>query len=452
LQFASLAHPKTIGIDQPYCTLQEDDSCKKPTIAKNHYPRNNQLKFGKLLINQDITPMDKTRQIIHLDLDAFYCAVEEQQDPALRGVPFAVGGRPEGRGVVSSCSYAARALGIHSAMPMKQAVHLCPNLIVISPHFPAYQAASQAVMARLRDLTSLVEQISIDEAFLDVTDLPDPVEEIARRLQRGIRDELGLPNSLGVASNKLVAKIATNVGKKAAQKGISPNAITIVPPGKEAEFLAELAVEMLWGVGPKTVQKLRDIEVEKIGELALNSEIELIRLFGKNGYELAQRAKGIDHRPIVTERETKSISQEITFVRDIRDEGQLRQTLQEQSHQIAAQLQKQGITARTVKIKLRWHNFKTLTRQITLSQPTDDGKVISAAANQLFSNVWQRREFVRLLGVGVSGLDTDPKLKDAKQIGLWDVDWEKERKVQDILAEVQEKFGNNLLSRGMPDD
>ena len=396
--------------------------------------------------------MDRLRQIIHLDLDAFYCAVEEQGDPNLREVPFAVGGRPEERGVVSSCSYAARAMGIHSAMPMKQAIQICPELIIISPHFPVYQESSRAVMQRLWDLTELVEQISIDEAFLDVTDLPGPVEEIARRLQAGIRDELGLPNSLGVASNKLVAKIATDVGKKRAQKGISPNAITIVPAGTEAEFLAGLPVEMLWGVGPKTAQKLLEIGVEKIGQLADISEIKLIQMFGKNGYELAQRAKGIDDRPIITQHETKSISQETTFARDIRDEKELRRTLEKQSHRVAWQLQKQGLLARTVKIKLRWHNFQTLTRQVTLGQPTNDDKVIAEAADQLFSKVWQHGEFVRLLGVGVSGLDTGEKLETPKQIGLWDVDWEKEYKMQEAVTKIQKKFGKEKLSRGMKRD
>ncbi len=200
--------------------------------------------------------MKPTRRIIHLDLDAFYCAVEEQRDPSLIGKPFAVGGQPDQRGVVSSCSYAARAHGVRSAMPMRTALNLCPELLIVSSHFSAYRAASQQVMKRLRSLTPLVEQISIDEAFLEVTDLPDPVKEIAHRLQDGIRGDLNLPCSLGIATNKLVAKIATDVGKMAVKKGVSPNAITIVPPGEEAAFLAPLPVRMLWGVGPKTAEKL----------------------------------------------------------------------------------------------------------------------------------------------------------------------------------------------------
>ncbi len=389
--------------------------------------------------------MSKSRDIIHLDLDAFFCAVEEQRDANLRGIPFAVGGRPEGRGVVASCSYTARAFGVRSAMPMARAMVICPDLVIVSPHFPAYREASNAVMQILRETTDLVEQISIDEAFLDVTDIPGTVGELARALRESIRAELGLSNSLGVAVNKLVAKIATDVGKKTAQKGSPPSAITIVPPGTEVEFLAPLPVEMLWGVGPKTAAKLDEIGIRKIGDLAGHAEIDLMRRFGKNGYELARRAKGIDNRPIVTEHEAKSISQEVTYPKDVRDEVQLCQTLEKQSENIARQLRKQGLTARTVKIKLRWPDFTTLTRQTTLGQPTDDDETISKNALKLFKRVWKRRRAVRLLGVGVSGLDSPPR-----QIGLWDADWEKEQRLRDVLAHVHKKYGNDILSRGMP--
>jgi DNA polymerase-4 len=186
------------------------------------------------------------RKILHLDLDAFFCAVEELQDPSLRGLAFAVGGKPDQRGVVSSCSYAARRFGVRSALPMSQAVRMCPNLIIRPPQFKAYRTASEQVMARLNNLTPFVEQISIDEAFLDVTMLPDGAEVIARHLQAQINSELGLPCSLGVASNKLVAKIANNIGKDQAGKDAPPNAIMVIAPGKEAEFLAPLGTRELW--------------------------------------------------------------------------------------------------------------------------------------------------------------------------------------------------------------
>ena len=388
--------------------------------------------------------MPTRRWIIHLDLDAFFCAVEEQRDPGLCGVPFAVGGRPEGRGVVSSCSYAARAYGVRSAMGMAQAIKTCPGLVVVPPYFPAYWEASQKVMKILGEISPLVEQISIDEAFLDVSEVPVQVEDLASRLQERIREDLGLPNSVGIAANKLVAKIATDVGKKAAQKGMSPNAITIVQSGTEAAFLADLPVQMLWGVGPKTAAKLSELGVLKIGDLANTSEIELIRRFGKNGYDLSQRARGIDNRLIVTEHEAKSISQEVTYARDVRDPAVLHRTLGKQADHIAAKLQKQGLKARTVKIKLRWPNFDTLTRQSTLEQPTDEAQIINHNARKLFDNLWQPGKKVRLLGLGVSGLDSAPK-----QIGLWDVDWETEYKIQDLLAEVRQKYGEDALSRGV---
>src|SRR5690606_6228694 len=257
------------------------------------------------------------RTILHLDLDAFFCAVEEQRNPALRGKPFAVGGRPDSRGVVSSCSYPARRFGIHSAMPMARAIRLCPDLIIIEPHFGEYRRASREVMARLGALTPLVEQISIDDAFLAVTGLPGTPPAIAQGLQATIRDELGLPCSFGVATNKLVAKIANNVGKASAKGDGPPNAIHVVPPGEEAAFLAPLPIEELWGVGPKTAARLRQLGVQTIGDLARWPERELARMFGKHGADLARRARGIDERPVETEHETKSVSKEITFARDV---------------------------------------------------------------------------------------------------------------------------------------
>jgi DNA polymerase-4 len=389
--------------------------------------------------------MGKTRQVIHLDLDAFYCAVEEQRNPDLKGKPFAVGGRPDQRGVVSSCSYAARVKGVRSAMPMAQALRLCPHLQIVSPHFSEYRRASKSVMERLRKITPLVEQISIDEAFLEVTDLPDPAQRIARRLQEGIRQSLGLPNSLGIAANKLVAKIATDVGKSNAKGGSPPNALTVVPPGGEAEFLAPLPVKMLWGVGPKTAEKLAEIGVQTTGELAAIPEIELMHRFGKTGYELAQRARGIDNRPIEIFHEAKSISQEITYARDVRDGKKLLQTLRSQSMTIAQQLQKQHLTARTVKIKLRWPDFTTLTRQFTLPQPTDESEVIVKTAIALFEKEWGQGRAVRLLGVGVSGVDTPPR-----QIGLWDENWQKEERLRQAVQDLKDRFGEDILAQGLP--
>jgi DNA polymerase-4 len=249
------------------------------------------------------------RKIIHLDLDAFFCAVEELHDASLTGKPFAVGGRPDERGVVASCSYAARAYGVRSAMPMAQALRLCPGLRILSSHHRLYHEVSAKVMDHLHRLTPLVEQISIDEAFLDVSDLSQDPIDIARLLQESINTDLKLPCSLGVATNKLVAKIANDVGKAATRGSGPPNAITDAPPGQEAAFLAPLPVLTLWGVGPKTADRLSDIGVQTIGDLARLPEKELIGMFGKVGQELWLHANGIDDRPIITEHEIKSISQ-----------------------------------------------------------------------------------------------------------------------------------------------
>jgi len=223
-----------------------------------------------------------SRTILHLDLDAFFCSVEELRDPSLRGKPFAVGGRPDERGVVASCSYAARALGVHSAMPMSQALRLSPRLIVVPGRHAAYGEISGQVMQRLRQLAPLVEQISIDEAFVDISDIREPAAETARRVQKQIMDELRLPSSVGVASNKLVAKLATDAGKKAARGSSPPQALTVIESGREAEFLAPLPVAMLWGVGPKTEQKLSRLGIRTIGQLAALGERDLAALFGEH--------------------------------------------------------------------------------------------------------------------------------------------------------------------------
>ena len=383
------------------------------------------------------------RIILHLDLDAFFCAVEETRDPSLRGKAFAVGGKPDERGVVASCSYAARQFGVRSAMPMVRALKLCPQLIIVSSRHRIYSEVSKQVMERLHKLTPLVEQISIDEAFLDITDIGESPESLARRVQTDIRDQLGLPCSIGIASNKLVAKIATEVGKKAAKRGMPPFGLTIVPAGEEAVFLKSLPAEMLWGVGPKTSARLNELGIHTIGDIAKWPEDELIHLFGENGRDLSRHAKGVDERPIVTERETKSISQEETFVRDVRDDKALEKTLKEQSAEVARQLRKNNLAGTTIKLKIRWPDFTTLTRQTTLPQPTDQEKDISGAALDLLRAVRKSGQAVRLIGVGVSGLG--PPIR---QLGLWDTESEKSRKLQEVVEGLREKYGKDIINRG----
>ena len=390
------------------------------------------------------------RTILHIDLDAFYCAVEETYHPELRGKPFAVGGKPEERGVVASCSYAARRMGVRSAMPMGKALRLSPGLVIVPMRHHLYSEVSRQVMERLRDLTPLVEQISIDEAFLDIRDVREPPETTAQKLQSRIREELQLPCSIGIASNKMLAKIATEVGKSLALREIKaqgevkpPNALTVVPFGEEITFLAPLPADMLWGVGPKTSARLTELGIYTIGDLAKWPESELIRMFGENGRDLARHSKGNDDRPVVTEHETKSISQEITYSRDVRDDAVLQKTLHEMSAEVGKQLRRNNLAGKTIKLKLRWPDFTTLTRQTTLTNPTDQDDEIERVALELLKAVRKPYQAVRLIGVGVTGLG-----QPIRQLGLWDVDSEKERKLQEAVDELHEKYGRNVIKRG----
>ncbi|CAG0945435.1 DNA polymerase IV [Anaerolineae bacterium] len=386
------------------------------------------------------------RTILHVDLDAFFCSVEENENPALRGKPFAVGGKPNERGVVASCSYAARAFGVRSAMPMLRAVQICRELIIVPGRHHLYGEVSEKVMEKLHNLTGLVEQISIDEAFLDISDMSGPVERIARDLQAGIKNDLHLPSSIGIASNKLVAKIANEVGKKSGKKKNEPPfGLTIVPAGEEAKFLAPLPADMLWGVGPKTSARLTELGIHTIGDIARWNQKDLVNLFGENGRDLWQHANGIDNRPVTTESETKSVSQETTFSVDVHDEKTLEKTLREQAREVARQLRKNDLAGKTVKLKIRWPDFTTLTRQSTLPTSTDNEDEIFHTAVKLMKTVRKQNQPVRLIGVGVSGIG-----EPIRQLSLWDVGGgsEKSRKLQEVIDELQEKYGRNVIKHG----
>ncbi len=388
--------------------------------------------------------MAKTRKILHLDLDAFFCAVEEQLNPELRGKAIAVGGRPDQRGVVSSASYPARKYGVRSAMPMAQALRLCPHLIVVGQTRGVYGERSRAVMAILRDTAPDVEPLSIDEAFLDVTILPDPLESVARRLQTRINDELELPCSLGGATNKMVAKTANTVGKARQGGDQPPNAITIVPPGAEATFLAPLPMRRLWGVGGKSAEALGKLGLTTVGDVTNWSEEALIRRLGKLGGDIWRRAQGIDVRPVVNAHRAKSISKEVTFAKDINDEDALKLTLRRLSDGVGRQARKAGLAGTTVKIKLRWTDFSTLNRQISLDHAIDLDAEIYDCARKLFEQTWLAGKPVRLLGVGLSGFDDT-----GRQLGLWDslVDERQGEDLQDALDRLRDRFGERTIRR-----
>ena len=388
------------------------------------------------------------RKILHFDLDAFYCAVEEQRHAELKGAPFAVGGRPESRGVVASCSYAARQFGIRSAMGMAQAVRLCPQLRILPPDMREYGQMSGRVMEILHKMTPLVEQLSIDEAFLDVTELDEYATVLARQLQAEVEDVLGLPSSLGAATNKLVAKIATDVGKAAVQTDDYPRAIQVVPPGREAEFLAPLPVDALWGVGPRTRERLAAIGIRKVADVLRAQPEELARQFGKLGHDLRRQAQGHDQRPVVTEREAKSISQETTFAQDVDDTETLRRALRQQAAEVGVRLRRNSLAARTVTLKLRWADFTTRTRQTTVAQPLDDEDEIARIALDLLTALRPGGTAVRLIGVGCSGL-----VAAVRQMSIFDLPADaeaqaKEEQLNEAVQMLRKRFGADAIKRG----
>jgi len=383
------------------------------------------------------------RKILHLDLDAFFCSVEENNDPSLRGKPFTVGGRPDQRGVVASCSYAARLRGIHSAMAMARAIKLCPELIIVSGRHADYGKISKQVMDYLKTLTPLIEQVSIDEAFLDLSDLPESGEDLARSIQGYINEHFNLPCSIGVATNKLVAKIATDVGKASKRSAEPPRAIQVVLPGEETQFLAPLPTKALWGIGPKTSVRLAELGIHTIGDILRWSTEERIKHLGRFGDDLAKRASGIDDSPIHTSHKLKSVSNETTFARDVTDEKVLYETLHSLSESVGRRLRKKKLSGNTVKLKLRWHNFTTLSRQVTLARPTNDDREIYAAVKGLFNKVWQKGKPVRLVGVGVT-LFTGPSF----QLSLWDLPNKKDSNLLSAVDSLRERYGKNTIIRG----
>lgn len=382
------------------------------------------------------------RKILHLDLDAFFCSVEEILDPSLKGKPFAVGGNPQDRGVVSSCSYTARKFGIHSAMPMARALSLCPQLILIHHRHGLYGEYSDKVMDILRQYTPLFEQVSVDEAFLDVSDLSQPVLGISNELQNRVDRELQLPCSIGAATNKLVAKVANDYGKGRVRTGQAPRQITVVPPGTEAEFLSPLDIQALWGIGPKTSQKLRSRGIHTIGQLAELSPSEMEALFGRNAQEIHNSAIGIDNSPVHTEHDLKSVSNEVTFSADTADMEKLKATLQSLSDKVGFRLRQAKLAGSVIQIKLRYSDFTTLTRQKAIGNLTNlDDEIFHTAERLLLDNLIPGRE-VRLIGVGVGNL-SEPH----RQLALWDETAPEKENLSAALDQLKEKYGKDIVRR-----
>lgn len=374
--------------------------------------------------------------IIHVDLDAFFAAVEQRDRPELRGKPVIVGGDPRSRGVVSTCSYEARKFGVHSAMPLRTALQLCPNGIFLPVDGAKYQRVSREVMAVLRRFTPAVEQVSIDEAFLDVAGseaLFGPAPEIARRIKAEVVAATGLTVSVGVATNKLIAKVGSDLRK--------PDGLVVVQPGAEAAFLAPLEIRRLWGIGPKTAERLHGLGIRTIGELAALPVETLTRALGDYGATLHDRALGIDADPVIGGGEAaKSVSHETTFAVDVTDPAEIERTLLALTEGVSARLRAAGLRAGTVAVKIRDSQFRTISRQKQLPEPSDLTEPIWRTALEL-TRPEVRGKKIRLLGVAAT------QLGQPEQIGMFEVVDDKRRRVVDATDAVRRRFGDRAVTR-----
>ncbi len=375
------------------------------------------------------------RTILHADLDAFYASVEVLDNPSLRGKPVIVGGDPDTRGVVAAASYEARRFGVHSAMPLRTARRLCPSGVFLPGRFDRYNELSSAVMGIFRSYTPLVEPISLDEAFLDVTGSAEAFGDgrtIAAAIKRRVRDEVGLVVSVGVATNKLCAKVASDLRK--------PDGLVVVPPGGEADFLAPLPVGRLWGVGPQARLALADYGVGRIGQLAAMSQGTMTRRFGRHGPELSLRARGIDPSPVVPSRPTKSIGHELTFETDVLDPKRLELTLLDLAESVASRLRRHRQVAGSVQLKLRYEGFDTITRQAALASPTRESAPLYRTGLRLLRSNLQPGRGVRLIGL------TAINLADAQQLTLFDELGRQDRLTESIDV-LRGKFGGDAVTR-----
>ena len=345
--------------------------------------------------------------ILHADLDAFYAAVAQRDDPRLRGIPLVVSGRSR-RAVVLTASYEARPFGVRSAMPLFMALERCPQLTVVPPDFEKYREASHAVFAILRDEARVVERLSLDEAFCDLGECDvDKAVSVAKRVKQSVFNATRLTISIGVATSKTVAKIACDDGK--------PDGLVVVPPLTEAAYLAEKPVSRLWGVGPKTDARLRSAGIELIGQLALLDDERLYELFGRWGREMRDLARGVDRRRVSDDESVRSISSEETFEHDITDAHALVAAVRVQALELSERLRSRGLVARTVGVKVKLADFSVRGRQTSLAQPTDDHRIIGAAAAFCLQRASVEGSRVRLIGTKVAALTT----AGAKQLGLF---------------------------------
>ena len=378
------------------------------------------------------------RWIIHVDMDAFFASVEQRDHPEYRGKPVIVGGLGN-RGVVSTASYEARRFGVHSALPMATARRLCPQGIFLPGDHRKYSRVSGQIMAILDQYSPLVEQISVDEAFLDVTGMewlyPSPVE-IARAIKRQVKEELLLTVSAGVAPNKFLAKMASDLQK--------PDGLVVVEHGREQEFLRDLPVEKLWGIGDVTAKNLQDKGIRTIGQLARLEPPQLKRLFGENAVTIHNLALGRDDRPVISGHEAKSIGAEETFEHDLFAADDLRAVLLALSERVGYRLRREKAAGRTVTLKLRYGTFQTLTRRRTLAEPTQIDETIYRTALELLEQQQGAGSGVRLLGVTVSQLEPERPVAPS----LFDNPEEKGRQISAAVDQLRRKFGAPMVVHG----
>ncbi len=378
--------------------------------------------------------------IVHIDMDAFYASVEIRDNPALKGLPVIVGGSSSGRGVVCAASYEARKFGVHSAMPASQAVRRCPDGVFLKPRMSHYAAESKKIREIFHRFTSLVEPLSLDEAFLDVggsEKLFGDGVTIAKLIKQTIREELDLPASAGVAPNKFLAKVASDLDK--------PDGLTIVPTDGVEAFLEPLSISRVWGVGPKTEARLRPLGIETVGHLQRLSKAQLCHAFGANGEHFWRLARGLDTRPVVPDRFAKSISHETTFSQDIGNPDALRAWLRELTDQVGRRLRRHEIVGQTVKLKLRYDDFRTISRSSVLKRPESSSEGLWREVVPLLNGVLaESRQSVRLLGMGVSQLRQPGKIQQR----LFDAE-ENQRSDQldKTLDSIHDRLGASAVKR-----
>ena len=376
---------------------------------------------------------------MHIDLDAFFVSVEQVADPSLKGKPVVVGGRPQGRGVVAAASYEARAFGLRSGMPLVTASRLCPQAIFIQGSFPKYRDASEKFMAILADFSPYLEPMGLDEAYLDATgfeSIHGSVKQMALKIKQRVKKELGLNASIGIASGKVIAKVASEMSK--------PDGLLEVAAGKERAFLAPLPIARLPGIGQKTEPKLKSLGIDTIGKLSAMPPKALKSHFGASGEVLQRFASGIDNREVEPPAAAKSTSRETTFSRDTKDPAMLESTLRYLGERVGADLRQKGKRARCVTLKLRYGDFTTITRRRTLSQSTDSDQAIFETGQGLLKRALAGEKWaVRLIGIGASEL-----VEAGRQLDMMDGSAQRQEQLNKAIDRIRKKYGFTAIQTG----